>query len=126
MDTTRPRKIGRPAYHPLKRARKLAAMTLRELSEASGVDFSTISKIESGRLCRLYVGQLYKLAQALGVEWWTLVAPQNLEAEKRGARTRNQPPPDAPTGVMTNGRLIWRRTPSDAPDSSISSSHEST
>ena len=50
----------------LRRARALAAMTLRELAEASGVAFSTIWQLESGRR-EARPSTVRKLAAALGV-----------------------------------------------------------
>ena len=51
----------------LREARQDAGLTLRELSEASGVPLATISKLELGR--RGAVGKTTRaLAQALGVE----------------------------------------------------------
>lgn len=50
----------------LKRARARAALTLRELADASGVDFSTIWQLESGRR-GARPSTVRKLAAALGV-----------------------------------------------------------
>ncbi len=58
--------------HPLKAARKAQAMTLSQLSEASGVPKSTICRIER----RQNVGRpatLRRLGAALDLDWWTLL-----------------------------------------------------
>ena len=60
----------------LRRARTRAAMTLRELAEASGVDFSTIWQLEAGRR-GARPSTIRKLAAALGVTPADLIPDQD-------------------------------------------------
>jgi transcriptional regulator with XRE-family HTH domain len=62
----------------LRRARARAALTLRELAEASGVDFSTIWQLETGRR-GARPSTVRKLAAALGV------TPADLIPDEDGA-----------------------------------------
>ena len=59
--------------HKLRGLRERRVMTLRELADASGVGFDTISRIENGHQ-EPRPGTVRKLAQALGVEAGELVA----------------------------------------------------
>jgi transcriptional regulator with XRE-family HTH domain len=52
----------------LRRSRRLAGLTQQELSEQSGVDRATISRIEAGHIQEPHISTLRKFAQTLGVE----------------------------------------------------------
>lgn len=52
---------------PLKTARRVAQLTQEQLAERSGVDQSTISQLEAGRLQRVSYETVARLARALHV-----------------------------------------------------------
>jgi transcriptional regulator with XRE-family HTH domain len=54
--------------NPLKFARARAGMSVRELAKVSGVHFTTIHDLETGKR-KAAVSTLGKLAKALGTEW---------------------------------------------------------
>lgn len=52
----------------LKAARKRAAMSMRDLADASGVTLLTIHRIETGKVKDAFPSTLRKLAEALDVK----------------------------------------------------------
>lgn len=60
----------------LKAARKRAALSMRDLEEASGVKLITIHRIETGKVKDAYPSTLRKLAAALNVEPAALMSEQ--------------------------------------------------
>jgi DNA-binding Xre family transcriptional regulator len=54
----------------VKRARYARGWTQRRLEEVSGVDQTTISRLENGRLINLRLVRLAALAGALDGAWW--------------------------------------------------------
>lgn len=66
----------------LRTARKLARLSQRQLAEASGVDTSAISRLESGErnIHTMTYDSVVRLARALGVtaeELWPVPPPEN-------------------------------------------------
>ena len=57
----------------LKKAREAAGLTQEELAEKSGVKRGTISNIETGKQTDMMVGNLKRIAEALGCEISDLV-----------------------------------------------------
>lgn len=66
----------------LRRIREQKALSLRQLEQLSGVDYSTISKIETGESRSPKLETIVRLAQALGVDLSELVDPKELLATK--------------------------------------------
>ena len=58
----------------LRAARLERGLTLRQLAASSGFPFSTLSKLENGKMAMTY-DKLLRLAQSLGVDIGSLVAP---------------------------------------------------
>lgn len=66
----------------LRRIREQKALSLRQLEQLSGVDYSTISKIETGESRSPKLETIVRLAQALGVDLSELIDPKELLATK--------------------------------------------
>lgn len=66
----------------LRRIREKKALSLRKLAQLSGVDYSTISKIETGESRSPRLDTLVRLAQALGVDMSELIDLKELLATK--------------------------------------------
>lgn len=66
----------------LRRIREQKALSLRQLEQLSGVDYSTISKIETGESRSPKLETIVRLAQALGVNLSELIDPKELLAAK--------------------------------------------
>lgn len=65
------------ASHPglaLRAARLEQGLTLRQLAKVAGLPFSTLSKLENGKMAMTY-DKLLRLAQSLNVDLGSLVAP---------------------------------------------------
>ena len=45
------------------------------MAEKAGIDYKYFQRVESGRWPGLQLGTIEKLARALGVEAWELIAP---------------------------------------------------
>ncbi|MET0309981.1 MAG: XRE family transcriptional regulator [Sphingomonas sp.] len=76
-------KAAPPASHPglaLRAVRMEQGLTLRELAARIGMPFSTLSKLENGKMAMTY-DKLLRLAQGLGVDIGTLIAGGAAEAE---------------------------------------------
>ena len=75
-----------PASHPgpaLRAARIEQGLTLRDLAARTGLPYSTLSKLENGKMAMTY-DKLVRLAQGLGVDLGSLVT---------GGSPGDQPPP---------------------------------
>jgi len=59
----------------LKRLRLLRGLTQQAMAEKAGIDYKYFQRVESGRWPGLQLGTIEKLARALGVEAWELIAP---------------------------------------------------
>lgn len=81
----------------IKAQRKQQQLTLKELSQLSGIPLSTLSKVENGQMS-LNVGKLLKLCAALKVDVMQLVS-QVEQAEE----------PSPPSLTITGRRSITRR-----------------
>lgn len=68
----------------LKAARTRAALSMRDLEEASGVKLITIHRIETGKVRSAYPSTIRKLAMALGVEPVALMSEEEDDGEMRG------------------------------------------
>lgn len=66
----------------LRRIREQKALSLRQLEQLSGVDYSTISKLETGESRSPRLETIVRLAQALGVDLSELIDPKELLATK--------------------------------------------
>nr|BAL52703.1 XRE family transcriptional regulator [uncultured prokaryote] len=66
----------------LRRIREQKALSLRQLEQLSGVDYSTISKLETGESRNPRLETIVRLAQALGVDLSELIDPKELLATK--------------------------------------------
>lgn len=66
----------------LRSIREQKALSLRQLERLSGVDYSTISKIETGESRSPKLETIVRLAQALGVDLSELIDPKELLATK--------------------------------------------
>ena len=64
---------ARRPEHALKSARQAQGLSLRALADRIGMPFSTLSKLENGRMAMTY-DKLLKLAQGLGVDIGELVS----------------------------------------------------
>jgi transcriptional regulator with XRE-family HTH domain len=60
----------------LRRLRELRALSLKDLGELSGVDESTIYRLENGRTGRARPSTIRRLAKALGVATEELLSQQ--------------------------------------------------
>jgi transcriptional regulator with XRE-family HTH domain len=62
-----------PVGERLRRLRRAAGLTLRELASRAGLDLSTVHKLEQGRIDNPRLNTLVALAEALGVTVAALV-----------------------------------------------------
>jgi transcriptional regulator with XRE-family HTH domain len=65
----------------LRKARSDAGFTLKELAERSGVGFTTIHYLESGRVPDPRTQTVLKLATALGVNWLVFFENENRKSD---------------------------------------------
>lgn len=63
----------------LRAARKRAALSMRDLEDASGVKLITIHRIETGKVRDAYPSTIRKLASALGVAPAELMSEVDIE-----------------------------------------------
>jgi transcriptional regulator with XRE-family HTH domain len=87
-----------PVGKRVRRLRRAAGITLRELASRAGLDLSTVHKLEQGRIDNPRLDTLVALANALGVGVAALVegagdarAPGNPPAAGRGKSTGTVP-----------------------------------
>lgn len=70
--------------HPIAAARVARGISQVQLAALCDMQYASISEIERGRQPRVYVHDLYRIGQALGIdEWWTLASETNLAATSR-------------------------------------------
>ena len=103
MGEQRPRSRGKRNYRAdgemLRYYRDAAHLTLEELEAAAGVSYTTISRIETGRIVSPRWGTLKPLANALGVDVDSLVI--------RETPVRSRPDvPEEPAQTQENERKI--------------------
>ncbi len=68
--------------HPLVKARRIAAVSQRELAEKSGVGQTTIARIEQGHITNPHPKTVRQLAEALGVTPLSLLEPEEIEKKE--------------------------------------------
>ena len=68
--------------HPLVKARRIAAVSQRELAEMSGVGQTTIARIENGLVKEPHPKTIRQMAEALGVTPLSLFEPEQTEKEE--------------------------------------------
>jgi len=103
----RPRKI-----HPLAMARIERGISQQALAAEANMVFSQISLLERGRRPRVYVDEIWRMAQALGIEeWWTLLAEENLLAPPSKRRKHFPTPEEKKRTAIRNMRRRAGLTP---------------
>jgi transcriptional regulator with XRE-family HTH domain len=82
MTAAQARELGRV----VKRARRERGLTLRELDELTGVSYTWLSKLESGRMLAPAPSKLTAVAEALSIP------PERIDRITRGQVSRDLPP----------------------------------